>query len=119
MKKARIKKGYTQETAARILGVSRTSYSKYENNVHCPDRDTLVKISKLFDCSVDYLLDIEDAPDPDLSSIEKKVILTLRCLSLEGQKKALDYVIMLKVFEESLECSSINADISDSKLTNL
>lgn len=47
---------YTQENLAEILKVSRQSISKWESDLSFPETDKLIKLSGLFDCSVDYLL---------------------------------------------------------------
>lgn len=57
--KQRKKLNYTQEQLADILGVSRQSISKWESDVVYPETDKLIKMGKLFDCSMDYLLNEE------------------------------------------------------------
>lgn len=47
---------YTQEQLSEILGVSRQAISKWESNTAYPETDKLIKLSELFDCSLDYLL---------------------------------------------------------------
>lgn len=47
---------YTQEQLADVLGVSRQAISKWESNITYPETDKLIRISELFDCSLDYLL---------------------------------------------------------------
>lgn len=54
--KQRKELNYTQEQLADILGVSRQSVSKWEANIAYPETDKLVKMGKMFDCSMDYLL---------------------------------------------------------------
>lgn len=54
--KARKEKNITQEQLADKLGVSRQSISKWESDITYPETDKLIHISKLFDCSLDYLL---------------------------------------------------------------
>ena len=54
--KLRKEYNYTQEQLADILGVSRQSISKWESDIAYPETDKLVKIGKMFDCSMDYLL---------------------------------------------------------------
>mgnify|MGYP003443729085 CR=1 FL=1 len=49
---------YTQEQLAVLLGVSRQSVSKWESDIAYPETDKLVKMGKLFDCSLDYLLQL-------------------------------------------------------------
>ena len=54
--KQRKELNYTQEQLAEILGVSRQSISKWESDIAYPETEKLIKIGKLFDCSMDYLL---------------------------------------------------------------
>lgn len=54
--KQRKELNYTQEQLADILGVSRQSVSKWESDVAYPETDKLVKMGKMFDCTMDYLL---------------------------------------------------------------
>lgn len=54
--KQRKELNYTQEQLADILGVSRQSISKWESDIAYPETDKLIKIGKLFECSMDYLL---------------------------------------------------------------
>ncbi len=51
---------YTQEQLAEILGVSRQSVSKWESNIAYPETEKLIRISQLFNCSLDHLLKNED-----------------------------------------------------------
>ncbi len=52
----RKKKGYTQEQMAEILEVSRQSVSRWEIDAAFPETEKLIKLSRLLECSVDYLL---------------------------------------------------------------
>lgn len=54
--KARKEKNITQEQLADYLGISRQSISKWESDVAYPETDKLIRMSELFDCSLDYLL---------------------------------------------------------------
>ena len=54
--KQRKELNYTQEQLACILGVSRQSISKWESDISYPETDKLIKLGKLFDCSMDYLM---------------------------------------------------------------
>lgn len=56
LSKLRKENNYTQEQLAGILGVSRQAISKWESNITYPETDKLIRISELFDCSLDYLL---------------------------------------------------------------
>ena len=60
LSKLRKEYNYTQEQLADILGVSRQSISKWESDIAYPETDKLVKMGKLFECSMDYLLNEDD-----------------------------------------------------------
>lgn len=49
----------TQDQLANLLNVSRQSVSRWEMNNTFPEVEKLIKISKLFQCSIDYLLSEE------------------------------------------------------------
>ena len=52
----RKEKGITQEALSEMLNVSRQSVSRWELDVAFPETDKLIKLSKLFECSIDFLL---------------------------------------------------------------
>ena len=56
LSKLRKEYNYTQEQLADILGVSRQSISKWESDIAYPETEKLIKMGKLFECSMDYLL---------------------------------------------------------------
>ncbi len=39
-----------------MLGVSRQAISKWESDATYPETDKLIRMSELFDCSLDYML---------------------------------------------------------------
>ncbi|MBM0045616.1 helix-turn-helix domain-containing protein [Anaerococcus sp. mt242] len=53
----RKKEGMTQEDLAIQIGVSRQSVSKWESSMAMPDLDKIIKLSKIFSVSTDFLLD--------------------------------------------------------------
>ena len=73
--KQRKELNYTQEQLADILGVSRQSISKWESDIAYPETDKLIKLGKLFDCSMDYLLkeEVTEKSGVQTSSITEKV----------------------------------------------
>lgn len=53
----REEKGLTQKDLAQILGLSsKSTITNYEQNNRDPDYETLIKIAKYFEVSIDYLL---------------------------------------------------------------
>lgn len=57
IKLLRTEKGITQEALAENLNVSRSAIAKWETNSGVPEVSNLIVISKLFDISVDELID--------------------------------------------------------------
>ncbi|MNW48781.1 HTH-type transcriptional regulator ImmR [compost metagenome] len=55
LKRAREKKGMTQQEVADKLGVSNGAISGYERNYRDPDTEMLKKLATLYEVSVDYL----------------------------------------------------------------
>ena len=68
-KNERISNGITQKDLSEILGVDRTSISKYENGKQLPEVPILEKISDYFNVSTDYLLG-----KTDIRNLESKTI---------------------------------------------
>ena len=52
--------GYTQKDVAERLGITQSSYIRYENGTSEPTLQCLVHISEIYDVSVDYLLGLRD-----------------------------------------------------------
>lgn len=55
----REKTGYSQNDVAKLLGISRTAYVKYETGDSQPTRK-LKKLAEIFNVSVDFLLSVEN-----------------------------------------------------------
>lgn len=71
----RKERGITQEELAEILNVSRQSVSRWEVDAAFPETDKLIKLSKLFECSIDFLLneniqESKKAADKDMPMAE-------------------------------------------------
>lgn len=76
LSKLRKENNYTQEQLADILGVSRQAISKWESDISYPETDKLIRMSELFDCSLDYLL--KDAEETDSKNQHNEEILFFR-----------------------------------------
>ena len=82
LKKLREEKKLKQEELANILSVSASSIGMYERNLREPDDDLKLKISKYFNCSIDYLVGKTDirnyeedkANDVDLTGLDNEDI---------------------------------------------
>ncbi len=78
----RKKLGLSQEELAIKIGVSQKSISKYERGVSRPTYETLIAMAKLFDVSLDYLLNKDNSLSTkkitDISEDEYKLVLLYR-----------------------------------------
>jgi repressor LexA len=70
LKKLREQKGISQRELAKLIQLSSSAVAMYELDQRSPDKDTIVKIAHLFDCTTDYLLGISELPQ----SIEPSLI---------------------------------------------
>lgn len=62
LKHLRTYKGLTLAQMAELLETTKTTLSRYENNKRIPDADFIIKVSKHFKVSADYLLCLSDNP---------------------------------------------------------
>lgn len=78
LSKLRKENNYTQEQLADVLGVSRQAISKWESNLTYPETDKLVRMSKLFHCTTDYLLleEAETVAAPEPTRFEQHTLPT-------------------------------------------
>lgn len=53
-----------QTDIAKILGMSQTGYSKYETGENDIPTAILIKLSKFYNTSTDYILGLTDNPEP-------------------------------------------------------
>lgn len=60
LKELRIERGFSQRALGEVFGVCNQTISFWESGSREPDLDCLVKISKFFEVSIDYLLDEKD-----------------------------------------------------------
>lgn len=80
IKNARTQKGYTQEQAAEHLLVSRQTISNWENSKSLPDIISILRMSELYELSLDELLKGDKAvlkkieKDVRAAKVEKKMV---------------------------------------------
>lgn len=60
----------SQEDLAEKLNVSRQTISRWESNIAMPDADNLLGLSKVFNVTIDYLLNDDYRSDDDLPKIK-------------------------------------------------
>lgn len=69
IKKLRKEKGLTQEQLGNLLGVKKSAIAKYENNrVENLKKETIQKLSEIFEVPASYFLGIEDYEQPIITN---------------------------------------------------
>jgi len=66
IKKLREEFEYTQQDLANKLNGSKSVIGLYENETRKPSMEVLIKLSEIFDCSIDYILCKTDIKNPGL-----------------------------------------------------
>lgn len=59
-KQLRLENNLTQSQMGNMLHLSRQGYANYENEIAEPSIEILIKMAKIFNCSIDYLLGISN-----------------------------------------------------------
>lgn len=65
IKKLREEFGYTQQDLANRLDASKGVIGLYESETRKPSLEVLVKLSEIFNCSIDYILCKTDIRNPE------------------------------------------------------
>lgn len=79
MKEIRKEKNITLEDLAKVLNTTKSTLSRYENNLRVPNADFIKQLAEYFNVSIDYLLGNTDNPkakssNPELSKKDEKDI---------------------------------------------
>lgn len=64
--------GYSQETLAAALGLSRQAISKWERGESSPDLDNILELSRVYGITLDALLKGEEPPQNDVADVLQK-----------------------------------------------
>ena len=90
LKMLRSSRKITQHDAAAQLGISISTYQKYERNIGfiIPSLDVMIRIADFYGVTIDYLLGREPQTD-NVSSEMKRLIDKLISLPIEKQKELL------------------------------
>jgi transcriptional regulator with XRE-family HTH domain len=66
LKEVRISRKLSQIDVMKLTQIHNKTLSGYENGVSEPDIETLKKLVKVYDCSLDYLIGLSNKPDLDV-----------------------------------------------------
>lgn len=88
LKLLRAEKNFSQKQLAEMLNVAQNTVSNWENGTREPDNSTLLELSVIFDCSVDYLLGKTDERNHDIT-MDDETAEILETLHKRPEMKAL------------------------------
>lgn len=74
LKNLRNAKGLTQQQLADRLNITKSMISAYETNMRLPSLDIIIRLSKIFNVTSDYLLGIETKRTIDISDLSPKQV---------------------------------------------
>ncbi len=89
IKELRNEKGLLQSDVAEFIGKSERIVGFYEKGERDPNTDTLIKLSELFDVSIDYILgksDIRNSKKVNLDEIDIAFASGIKGLNKENQE---------------------------------
>ena len=87
LKELRKKKGLSQQDLANLLNVSKQTVSNWENDNIQPSIEMLVRLSKIFGVTTDYLLGLEDVPRLNVEGLPQNVVAHLALLIEDYRSK--------------------------------
>lgn len=101
-KECRERTTYSQKQVAMIIDVKPPQISKWESGVSSPSRENCIKLSKLYNVSVDYLLgnETEKEPIPE-SALDSSLIEMLMNLSPSDVQRVKDFVAGMKASQKA------------------
>ena len=117
LKEIRKEKKYTQEDMAKKLNLQKQTYQNYELGKREPTIETIIKIAKILETSVDNLFGIEKKEDnnfPEHTNLLKTInkLTEIECHKLNVFAKGL---IMNRNFEQKERTIKIIKDIEEEK----
>ena len=87
IKQLRKESGFTQQDLASKLNCSKSIIGLYENELRKPSMEILLKLSRIFDCNIDYLLGVSDVRSiPDLDDLDIAFSNGIRGLNEENRE---------------------------------
>jgi transcriptional regulator with XRE-family HTH domain len=98
LKQLRELKGMSQKEFADDIDATQQTVSRWESGTYEADFDTLIKISKYFSVSIDYLLGIDKLNEEDLKDIE-----TLKSLLIKKGIMSKDHDMTKDEFEKAID----------------
>ena len=78
--------GWSQVKLAKELGISKQTVSNWENENILPSVEMLIRISRVFNVSTDYLLGLENTPRLSVDGLSQTVVAHISALINDFRK---------------------------------
>lgn len=108
-------KNITQESLAEMMDVSPQAVSKWENDISCPDINSLPRLSEVLDCSLDFLLGKNTMPAAYIPQVKKDPSLKLLKIRISDDGDKIAVNIPFEIVKIFMEKGNINDYIGTSK----
>ena len=118
LKEARMRTEFTQEQVSDAIGVSRQTISNWENEKSYPDIVSVIKLSDLYDVSLDYLLKGKETK-PMLSYMDYLEESTNTVKSKQKLTKHMEVGIYVILWSPANTSSAPTLFIEELKLSNI
>lgn len=80
LKQLRKNNNLTQKQVGQRIGVAISAVSSYESGVRYPTYESLVKLSRLYNVTTDYLIGLSDRNLIDLSELEEDEVVLIKSM---------------------------------------
>ena len=94
LRELRNRRGLKVNEVAKYLCCSHTTYSRYESGERVPSIDTLLKLSKLYHVSIDYIVGNEEIVGTSLTPNEVRMINAMR---MADERSCQDALLILEL----------------------
>lgn len=78
LKELRAERGMKQSDVAKLLNLSPSAISNYEQGIREMDAEAICKLCNFFNCTADYVLGISNLRAPEISNEEQELIAAWR-----------------------------------------
>lgn len=111
--------GFTQKQVADALNIERSTYTYYETGKTHPDLNAIVKIARIYNVTLDYLLVGDNArpriaaPDPEYQSHAFDLPCDTDFMNLDSQEKNL--IMLFRLLEDDMKEAIMEKTKEESK----
>ncbi len=107
LKKVRKEHNLNQQNIADMLGVDRSTYTFYETGKTCPSLPTMIKLAKIYNCTVGYLSGVEDNHPERIISEDRVAAYTADPIALLSKEEQL-VLMCYRLISEDKKDEAIN-----------